>query len=236
MTSPTCAGRARAFVTGMRLAVLALASLASTAHADPATPAVAATVPATAAPAEHRFALAVNEPLGWIDAGALSVSGYGSIDQHQVIRLNVSSWSHHRTLEAGDAFAAIVTSGESGASGNGRYTTAGASWMYFPRRAYDGLSIELGALVQLRHTKDYTDDFSDDATTIDTTRIAGSAVLGWSWLGWDRVFASLQVGASVGRDSGSQLSHVENQMDVTTPIDRVGVEGEAFMRFGVLLN
>jgi len=217
----------------MRFAVLAVASFASTAHADPA---VTATIPATDAPAEHRFALAVNEPLGWIDAGALAVSGYGSIDDHQVIRVNVSSWSHGRTVDAGDAFAAIVAGADGGAGADGRYTTAGASWMYFPRRAYDGLSVELGALVQLRHTHDYDDDLSDNATTIDTTRIAGSAMLGWSWLGWTRVFASLQVGASVGHDSGAQVRHEEFKMDVTSPIDRVGVEGEAFMRFGVLLN
>jgi len=214
--------------------LLVLATFAGTAAADG--PSVVHAVAASDPPPEHRFALAVNEPLGWIGAGALGLSGYGSIDQHQVIRLNVASWSHQRTSEAGDAFAAIVAGADGGAAAGGRYTTASASWMYFPRRAYDGLSLELGALVQVRHTFDDYDDLSFDRTTTDTTRYAGSAMIGWSWLGWDRVFASLQVGASYGHDGGAQLHQVETKMDTITSIDRFSVQGEAFMRFGVLLN
>jgi len=216
--------------------VLVLATFAGTAAADGPSVEHAVGLPASDAPPDHRFALAVNEPLGWIDAGALGLSGYGSIDQHQVIRLNVASWSHGRTADAGDAFAAILAGADGGAGADGRYTTASASWIYFPRRAYDGLSLELGALVQVRHTHDYDDDLSSDGTTIDTTRYAGSAMIGWSWLGWDRVFASLQVGASYGHDGGGQLRHLDGQMDVVTSIDRFSVQGEAFMRFGVLLN
>lgn len=218
----------------MRLA-LALLAVARVAAADPG-PAVTAAATATDAPANHRFALAVNEPLGWIDAGALGLSAYGSLDQHQVIRLNVSSWSRARTEGAEEAAAALLAGADGGAGADGRYTSASASWMYFPRRAYDGLSLELGALLQHRHTHDYDSDLGDDATTITSTRVAGTAMIGWSWLGWDRVFASFQVGASFGREAGTQVRHVEEQMDVTTSLDRFAINPEAFVRFGVLVN
>ena len=224
----------------MRIAilVLVLATFSRTAAADGPSVDHAVQVP-DAGPA-HRFALAVNEPFGWPGAGALGFSAYGSIDQHQVIRLNVASWSHARTADARVFFTVLlegaVDADVAGPEADGRYTTVTASWMYFPRRAYDGFSVELGALVQVQHTFDYDDETHPDGTSIDATRYAGSAMIGWSWLGWDRVFASLQVGASYGHDGGGQLRHVDGQMDVVTSIDRFSVQGEAFMRFGVLLN
>jgi hypothetical protein len=215
--------------------VLAFVVIARVAAADPA-PTVRASAVSSDAPPAHRFALAVNEPLGWFGAGALGLSAYGSIDAHQVIRLNVASWSRARTEGAEEAAAFLISGADGGAGADGRYTSASASWMYFPRRAYDGPSLELGALVQARHTHDYDDDLSTDATTITSTRVAGTAMIGWSWLGWDRVFASLQLGASYGREWGTHLRDLQDEMDVTTSLDRFGVEAEGMVRFGVLLN
>src|SRR3569832_2958897 len=78
--------------------VLVLATFSRTAAADGPSVDHAGGLP-DAGPA-HRFALAVNEPFGWPYAGALGFSGYGSIDQHQVIRLNVASWLFARTAGA----------------------------------------------------------------------------------------------------------------------------------------
>ena len=61
-------------------------------------------------------------------------------------------------------------------------------------------------------------------------------MIGWSWLGWDRVFASLQLGASFGQEEGTRLRDVQDEMDVTTSLDQFAVEAEGMVRFGVLLN
>jgi len=140
------------------------AGLVATTGVAAADPEVRASV--EAAPSQHRFALAVNEPLGWIGSGAFAVSAYGTIDQHQVLRLNIASWSHARTEGAEETAAFLISGADGGAGADGRYTSFSASWMYFPRRAYDGLSLELGGLVQLRHTHDYDDDLSTDATSV----------------------------------------------------------------------
>jgi hypothetical protein len=91
-------------------------------------------------------------------------------------------------------------------------------------------------VLRMRDTFEYRDDFGDDTDTYTTTTIGGRALVGWSWLGWNRVFVSFQTGLMVGRESGSHLAHVEEQMDVTTPVHQVAVSTEAFVRFGVLLN
>src|SRR3569832_1147780 len=215
--------------------VLVLATFSRTAAADGPSVDHAGGLP-DAGPA-HRFALAVNEPFGWPYAGALGFSGYGSIDQHQVIRLNVASWLHARTAGARVLLRALFEGvDDAGAGVYGRYTTVTASWMYFPRRAYDGFSVELGALVQVQHTFAYDDEAHPDGTSIDARRYAGTALIGWSWLGWDRVFASLQVGASYGHEAGNQVYRSEFGLVVVTLNDRFSVQGEANKQNSVLLN
>ena len=218
----------------MRFALILVATV-RLAHAD--SPSTIASATTELAPT-HTLAIAINEPFGWNHANALALSAYGAIDAHQVIRLNVATWSHAYTEDADAGLGFLLSGGddEGGVGGDGRYTDVGAAWMYFPRRAYDGPSLELGAVLRMRDTLDYRDDLSADADTYTTTTIGGRALVGWSWLGWNRVFVSFQTGLTVGRESGSHLTHLEDQMDTTMPIHQVAVSTEAFLRFGVLLN
>jgi hypothetical protein len=123
----------------------------------------------------------------------------------------------------------------------GRKTDFGAAWMYSSRRAYDGFSFEAGALVRIDRSIDSPGD-GDDYTDLvhHTTTIGARALVGWSWLGWNRVFVSIQAGLSVGQEFGreedvrylAELAPIATSFDV----DKTTISGEAFMRFGVLLN
>ena len=226
----------------MRLAsVFTLIVVAATTHlvyADsPST--IASTSATTESAPTHTLAVAINEPIGWNDANAIGISVYGAISEHQVIRLNAATWRRNAD-DVGGALLFLATQGE--LNGYGRYTDVGAAWMYFPRRAYDGFSVELGALVRRRDTFEYLNDFDPDGTYVKSTTLGGRALVGWSWLGWNRVFASLQVGASVGRESGTQtvLATQYNGSTMTetmqsSSVARAAVSPEGFVRFGVLL-
>jgi hypothetical protein len=218
----------------MRLAWILVAATFHLAHAD--SPSTIASATTESAPT-HTLALATNEPFGWNHANAVGLSAYAAITEHQVIRVNAATWTQG-TQDLGATLLFIATQAE--VNGSGRYTDVGAAWTYFPRRAYDGASVELGAFVRRRNTFNYHDDFTDDGTTVESTIVAGRALVGWSWLGWHRVFVSLQVGASVGREYGTQTDRV--QMDTggfayrASSVDRTTISPEGFVRFGVLLN
>ena len=217
----------------MRLAWILVAATVRLAHAD--SPSTIASATTESAPT-HTLAVAINEPIGWSNGDALGFSAYAAISSHQVIHFNVATWD--RQNPAGNALLFLAT--QEDFSGDGRYTDVGAAWMYFPRRAYDGFSLEAGAVLRRRSTFDYKDDFTEDGTTIESTLIAGRALVGWSWLGWNRVFVSLQLGASVGRESGTQTTRTNTDtlmpMTQSGSIDRTTISPEGFLRFGVLLN
>jgi hypothetical protein len=217
----------------MRLALILVAATIRLAHAD--SPSTIASATTESAPT-HTLALAINEPVGWNHGNAVGFSGYGAITEHQVIHLNVATWERGAD-DLGGALLFLATQGN--LNGYGRYTDIGAAWTYFPRRAYDGSSLEVGALVRHRNTFEYADDFTNDGTSVQSTTVAGRALVGWSWLGWNRVFVSLQVGASVGREFGTQTERVEMETGGSTSrassVDRTTVSPEGFVRFGVLL-
>src|ERR1700710_341268 len=79
----------------------------------------------------HAIGIAVNEPLGWVDAAAIGASAYLQISTHHVVRANFATWNHAHT------FASATEAKYAG----GRFTDGGVSWMYFPRKAYDGFSV-----------------------------------------------------------------------------------------------
>jgi hypothetical protein len=220
----------------MRLALILIAATARLAHADSTS--TTASMTTESAPT-HTLALAINEPFGWNHANAVGFSAYGAITEHQVIHLNVATWERGAD-DVGGALLFLATQEE--LNGSGRYTDVGAAWMYFPRRAYDGFSVELGALVRRRDTFEYLNDFDPDGTHVTSTTLGGRALVGWSWLGWNRVFVSLQVGMSAGRESGTQtvLATQYNGTTMTetmqsSSVARAMVSPEGFVRFGVLL-
>jgi hypothetical protein len=185
----------------------------------------------------HPIALAVNDPLAWADARAFGASGYVALDAHQVLRLNVANWDTKLSVDLEQIEDGFFTSDER----RGRKTDFGAAWMYFPRRAYDGFSFEAGALVRIDRSVDSPgegDDYSD--LMHHTTTVGARALVGWSWLGWNRIFVSLQAGLSIGQEFGHEqdIHYVAEAapMSTTSSVDKTTISGEAFMRFGVLLN
>jgi hypothetical protein len=220
----------------MRLALILVAATLHLAHAD--SPSTIASATTESAPT-HTLALAINEPFGWNHGNAVGFSAYVAITEHQVIHLNVATWKRNAD-DVGGALLFLATQGT--LDGYGRYTDVGAAWMYFPRRAYDGFSVELGALVRRSDTFEYLNDFDPDGTQVTSTTLGARALVGWSWLGWNRVFVSLQVGVSAGRESGTQtvLATQYNGSTMTetmqsSSVARATISPEGFVRFGVLL-
>jgi hypothetical protein len=216
----------------MRLA-LALLVAARVASADP----LATTASSSGFTTAHPIAIAVNDPLAWADARAFGASGYVALDAHQVLRLNVANWDTKLSVDLEQVEDGFFTSDER----RGRKTDFGAAWMYFPRRAYDGFSLEAGALVRIDRSIDSPGE-GDDYTDLmhHTTTIGARALVGWSWLGWNRIFVSVQAGFSIGQEFGHEedVRYLAGAapMSTTFDIDKTTISGEALMRFGVLLN
>jgi hypothetical protein len=177
----------------------------------------------------HAIGIAANEPLGWVGAAAVGASVYVAIDEHQVIRANFATWNHSHSLGE--------TPGTSDDTG-GRYTDGGVSWMLFPRKAFDGPSIELGVLARHRDTFDIDDEEHD--TAIKSNLYAGRILVGWSWLIKQRAFISVQVGFSTGSEHGTRtVTDISDPTEMPPPsvtnIDPANTSTEGMARFGFLL-
>lgn len=224
------------------LALLSLLTTLSVAHAAPAnlelsdgsTPSTDATRPATpsATPASSvKLAFAVNPPVRWLtEDKAFAASGYVAFDAHQAIRANVAHYPY-----GAPAVIEALAGGEGGYDGS--VTDVGASYLYFPRRAFSGFVFEAGALYRTTEGV-YHGPFWDDTT--ESTRFVGArALIGWSWLFTDTVFASLQVGAAVGHRGGTEtLCTDECKYDppMVTKIDEMTLTPEGMMRIGVAFD
>jgi hypothetical protein len=187
----------------------------------------AATASAEPAVEGHAIGVAVNEPLGWVDAAAIGASAYLQISAHNVVRANFATWDHAHTS----------TFGSEAKYAGGRYTDGGVSWMYFPRKAYDGFSVELGGVV--RHDNSWDIDDFDQKLTNDKNVYGARVLVGWSWLFKERGFISAQLGASVGPEHGTITSEDTVEpgvyMPITTRVDRIHVSPEYNLRFGFLI-
>jgi hypothetical protein len=113
-----------------------------TAHAD----SPAAVV--EAAPQE-RFPvmIATNLPLLWGNRFSVAGSLYVGVSQRHAIRANVASYANHGHYLPD--FIAGAAGGD-GFSHSGRIADIGISWVYYPRRLWDGFLIEVGALRRAR--------------------------------------------------------------------------------------
>ena len=179
-------------------------------------------------------AFAINEPLGWYDARSIGVSYYDSVTTHHVIRASIASYANRFFNLDG------LASDDAPNTYRGRTTDLGLGWMYFPRRAHDGLSLELCALVRMR---DLTTIQGDSASPLpyrvdtNTRTLAARALVGWSWLYEQRAFFSIAAGVSVGRQWGTETTQYDTEpMTVTTPAPRLDVAFESCVRAGVVFN
>jgi hypothetical protein len=178
-------------------------------------------------PVEHRFAIAVSSPLGWLTK-SFAASAYVALDRHHALRGNVAFYPN-----TGGPLA-IVARLEGGTSHSGRFRDAGAAWVWYPRRAWDGFTFEAGVLARERNTRRAAE--FDDITKVASITYAGRAMIGWSWLFRDRVFLSIAAGLSVGRETGTETITPDDgsaTMTTTRPLDRMQVDGEAYLRIGL---
>ena len=78
--------------------------------------------------------------------------------------------------------------------------------MYFPRRLWDGFSVEAGSLRRDRDTRIMTSSGAgiNDTTDTQTTTYSGRAMVGWSWLVANHAFVSVAAGISAGYETGTE--------------------------------
>jgi hypothetical protein len=167
------------------------------------------------------FALGLNSPLGWA-FGSFGASGYVLIEKHFAVRGNVARWTD------GGALGALLREDAAG----GSITDVGIGGVWYPLRAWGGPLIEIGALLRSRDT--YRAAF-DVRVTTRSTRVAGRALIGWSWDITSNVFVAFAVGGSWGRESGKVTSVDDGDPGeaMTTPLRRKQLEGESYLRFGL---
>jgi hypothetical protein len=213
-------------------ALLASTTLVATAYADDAPPTGAPAATPVGAPVDdanavkvalpqpHRFAIAGNVPLRGI-AGSL----YVALGKHHVVRGNVARYKYGEPLATETSY-------------DGNTFDLGASYLYFPRRAFDGFVAEAGFLYRQENGVGHG-PFWDDETE-NTKLYGGRAMLGWSFLIEDRVFISVQAGASVGKKTGTEERCSSSCMDYgddpdVKRISEVQIAPEVMLRIGVAL-
>jgi hypothetical protein len=196
---------------------------------------IAAAVPAHAeGPDEQPLAIAVNPPFRWPGADAVAASGYARLTEHQVLRINASSYDFNGN-PAGDLIAILAGGDGDEASHSGRVTDVGAGWMYFPRRRWSGITFELGILRRARAIRVEDEFAADEIVETDTDTWAGRGLVGWSWLIDHRIMISVAGGVSVGYELGHEIVTPSSfdPMPTRRGVRRTDVAGEAFMRIGV---
>jgi hypothetical protein len=160
-----------------------------------------------------QFVVAINNPIMWNssnDGGppaAVGLSGYIGLDRHQVLRLNYATYAVDNDSQLVDAILAPEAGdGDCAYELSGRSDDFGVGWDYFVRERYRGLSIELGVVRKSMHLSHCMEDSGGEyASTRYTTSTAyvARAMLAWSWLYTDHLFASFGAGLSAGREAGS---------------------------------
>ncbi len=207
----------------MRIVVgllVAIAGLTSTATAGT----TAELKETTSAPA---VAVAVNAPIMWLGAKSIGVSGYLAVHRHHSLRINYASYDNLDPINT-------LGGGDGGALRHS--TDIGVSWQVFPGRVWDGFLLELGGLRRTQDMHDYS--YNDDPRVFvgeTTSGYAARGMVGWSVLGWNKVFIAAAVGASYGHYTGTETVTVGEQdaMTVTNKVDRSEIAAEAYLRFGI---
>jgi hypothetical protein len=156
------------------------------------------------------FIVAINNPLMWesltsqAPPAAVGVSGYIGLTRHQALRLNYATYE----VDNPSAVLSGLTEGGDGSCAyelGGHSDDIGAGWMYFLRERWRGPSLELGAVrksMRLSYCHNDGDEFGSETHTTSTSYVA-RAMLAWSWLYSDHIFASFGAGGSLGRETGT---------------------------------
>jgi hypothetical protein len=213
----------------MRHTPLLLVLVARTAAAQPP-----AETPSTPAPQhEALVGVAINNPLMWNDGDNVAISVYVRFAPKQIVRVNGARYHY-----AGPVGANVANLVHHGFNDNDQLDYGGwiedlsVGWSYYPRRAFDGPSIELAALWRDADKDIY---IANKAFTFRHTREEGArALVGWSWLFRERAFAAVAVGASTGFAKGHQNSGPDTTMGESVDAWTASLEG--YLRFGFVFG
>jgi hypothetical protein len=197
---------------------------------DPRAPA-----PSPAAVAVPRsVAIGSNLPLLWKDGDTIAGSLYVNVSDRHAIRANVASYGNHGPILK-DTLAGLA--GGDSISYHGRITDLGLSWIYYPRRVWQGLLLEAGALRRAREVRSFDSDRAFASISKRSTVHAGRAMVGWSWLLYGHCFIAAAAGLSVGWESGTEVSrHDYDDVMKTDRVARPEVTGEAYLRVGAVFD
>src|SRR5438105_1891021 len=110
-------------------------------------------------------AVAVNLPVGWIRGQSLGASAYVQLTRHLAARANVARYDQ----EWSEPGFEDITHG-------GRILDLGLGVVWYPRRLWNGPTVELGVLDRRRDISYFPE--STDVTATHTTTVAGRALVG----------------------------------------------------------
>jgi hypothetical protein len=176
-----------------------------------------------------RFALGVNTPVGWI-IGSIGASMYVGLSPHLAIRANFAYYGNENSLEE------LVNITSDREVHKGRLIDYGAGLVWYPRRRWQGLMLEAGALLRDRAIRNAYDF---DVVKNWTLTYAGRGMIGWSWrIG--PAFISAAVGLSAGYEVGRETVKREffsAPMPATTrQLARLQVDAETTLRIGFVFG
>jgi len=180
----------------------------------------------TAATPRLHVALGVNSPFSWRNGEAVGGSLYLGFGDHHAIRVNGARYDYRPPLFPGPL-------AEDAPSYSGHTSDIGLGWVYYPRRSWSGVTLELGVL---RRARDHRLVESEDPNVLATrtTTYAGRAMVGWTWLIARHAFVAVSAGISVGHESGTETTErYPDFMKVRTQVSREDVTGEGLLRLGV---
>jgi hypothetical protein len=145
------------------------------------------------------------------------------------VRANVAWYDNSASLadELGSAL------GGDGTTNTGRIGDYGIGWIWYPRRRWEGFTLEAGALRRDRAARRQYDE--DLVVKTRSTTYAGRAMIGWSWLLTRHTYVAVAVGLSAGREAGTERTvpvGYSSQMPTTTEVERLQVDGEGYLRLG----
>jgi hypothetical protein len=180
--------------------------------------------PPSATSVGHSITIATNIPFLWPHAYSIAGSVSVNLSARHAIRANVASWQY-------DNFFGLR-------SGNGRTTDVALSWVFYPRRLWDGFLVEVGAF---HRSSDVTwkddEDPNGSPTERRTSMYAGRAMIGWSWRINPYLFVATAVGLSNGWEVGRETERrADGSTARTTPIARDAGSLEGYLRFGGVIE
>jgi hypothetical protein len=181
------------------------------------------------------IAIATNLPFLWPNAYSIPGSVSVNLSARHAIRANVTSWQYDNVA----AGLATASSGGDFVPADGRTTDVALSWVFYPRRLWDGFLLEVGAL---HRSSDVTWKDDDDLASVPfterrTTLYAGRAMIGWSWRINRYLFIATAVGLSDGWESGTwKERRADGSVAMTMAIAEQARSLEGYLRFGGVID